>query len=141
MNPLVKKIIRIVALCLLLSLLLSFAAFAAMESSAYISYTSAVITKSGNTINVVFEIYGRNIMDKIGVTTIYLYEKTGNTWYLVKTFDYTDPLYAADMMAYNTGIKYDSVSYSGNGSKDYYANVNFYAERNGGYDTYSQDTP
>ncbi len=136
-----KRTIRFIALCLLLSLILSFAALAAIESSAYIAYTAAVITKSGNTINVVFEIDGRNIMDKIGVTTIYIYEKTGNTWYLVKTFDYTNPLYAADMMAYNTGIKYDSVSYSGNGSKDYYANVNFYAERNGGYDTYSQNTP
>ena len=100
-----------------------------------------MITKSGNTINVVFEINGRNIMDKIGVTTIYLYEKTGNTWYLVKTFDYTNPLYAADMMGYNTSTKYDSVSYSGNGSKDYYATVYFYAERNGGSDTYVQDTP
>ncbi len=136
-----KKTVRIIALFLLLSLLLSFAAFAVMNSSAYIAYTAAVITKSGNTINVVFEFNGRNIMDKIGVTTIDLYEKDGNTWSLVKTFDYTDSLYAADMMAYNASIKYDSVSYSGNGSKDYFATVYFYAERNGGYDTYSQNTP
>jgi hypothetical protein len=136
-----KKATRIIVIILLLSICLSIAAFAAMNSSAYISYTSAIVSKSGNTINVVFGITGRNIMDKIGVTTIDLYEKNGNTWSLVKTFDYTDPLYAADMMAYNTSIKYDSVSYSGNGSKDYFATVYFYAERNGGYDTYSQNTP
>ena len=136
-----RRTVRIISIVLLISVLLSTAAFAAMNSSAYIAYTSAVVSKSGNTINEVFGINGKNIMDKIGVTTIYLYEKNGNRWSLVKTFDYTDPLYAADMMTTNSSIKYDSVSYSGDGSKDYYANVNFYAERNGGYDTYSQNTP
>ena len=136
-----KKTIRILAAILLLSLVLSVSAFAAMESSAYISYTSAMVSKSGNTINVVFEIRGRNIMDMIGVTTIDLYEKNGNVWSLVKTFDYTDSLYASDMMATNTYTKYDSVSYAGDGSKSYFATVVFYAERNGGSDTVTMNTP
>jgi hypothetical protein len=136
------RIIRTSAIVIVLSLLLASVAFAGMTSSAYIDATSAYITKSGSNINVYFLITGKNIMDEIGATYIYLYEKNGNTWSLVKTFDSTDANYSSAMLSTNTSIKSSHVTYtSGNSSKYYYAVVHFYAERNGGSDTYIQDTP
>ena len=137
-----KKIIRVVSFVVLLSLLLSSVAFASMNSSAYIASTSAYISKSGSDIKVYFLITGKNFMDKIGATYIYLYERNGNTWSLVQTFDSTDPAYSAQMMGTNTSAKSSHVTYtSGDSSKYYYAIVHFYAERNGGSDTIIQDTP
>ena len=136
-----SKIFRTSAIVLILSLLLASVAFASMTSSAYIDATSAYITKSGSNINVYFLITGKNIMDEIGTTYIYLYEKNGNTWSLVKTFDSTDSNYSTAMLSTNTSIKSSHVTYtSGNSSKSYYAIVHFYAERNGGSDTYVQNT-
>ena len=54
-----KTLFRLIALVLMLSLLLSTVAFAAVESSAYIAVTGAYITYSGNNITnlSVFKIY------------------------------------------------------------------------------------
>jgi len=136
-----KGCLRIVALVLVLTILLSMAAFAAMTESDYIAATSAWITRSGNTVKVNFYIVGTKTMDKIGVQYVYLYEKTGNTWYLVETFDYTDPDYAADMMNTNSGAKAAYLSYDGSSTKSYYATCYFYAEKNGGSDSITQNTP
>lgn len=136
-----KRILRIVAMVVILTLVLSTLAFASMNASEYIAATNAWITRSGNTVKVNFSIVGTGTMDKIGVKYIYLYEKTGNTWYLVKTFDYTDSQYASDMMNYNSGAKAAYLSYSGSASKSYYADCRFYAEKNGGSDTIPQNTP
>ena len=62
-----KKTIRIIALFFVLTLLLSTAAFAAMNASEYIAMTNAWITRSGNTVEVNFSIVGTGNMDKIGV--------------------------------------------------------------------------
>ena len=135
-----KKFFRIIALIIALTLLLSTAAFAAVNASAYINVTNAWITRDGNTVEVNFWIIGTGTMDQIGVKYIYLYEKTGNTWYWVKTFSYTDPLYT-NMMDTNTGTHATYVTYSGSASKSYYASCRFYAEKDGGSDTISQETP
>ncbi len=136
-----KKILRIISLVIALTLILSSAAFAIVSSSAYIAATSAWITRDGDDVKVNFYIVGRNIMDKIGVKYIYLYERNGNTWSLVETFDYTDSLYASTMMGSNTSIKSGHVTYSGYASKNYYATCRFYAEKDGGSDTFQQNTP
>ena len=135
-----KKVFRIIALIIALTLLLSTAAFAAVNASAYINVTNAWITRNGNTVKVNFYIVGTDAMDQIGVKYIYLYEKTGNTWYWVKTFSYTDPLYT-NMMDTNTGAHATFVTYSGSASKSYYADCRFYAEKDGGSDTIQQYTP
>ena len=135
-----KKTLRIVALIVALTLLLSTAAFAAVNASDYIAVTNAWITRDGNTVEVNFWIIGTGTMDQIGVKYIYLYEKTGNTWYWVKTFSYTDPLYT-NMMDTNTGTHATYVTYSGSASKSYYASCRFYAEKDGGSDTIPQNTP
>ena len=136
-----KKALRIIALILALTLILSTVAFAAVNSSAYIAATNAWITRDGNNVIVNYYIVGRKTMDMIGVKYVYLYEKTGNTWYLVKTFVYTDPLYSTDMMNYNSGAKAAYLSYSGSSTKSYYADCRFYAEKDGGSDTIPQNTP
>ncbi len=136
-----KKTLRIFSLVIMLSLILSTASFAALNSSQYIAATSAWITRDGDNVKVNFYIVGRNTMDQIGVKYIYLYEKNGNTWSLVKTFSYTNPLYASTMMGSSTGAKSGHVTYAGSASKDYYADCRFYAEKDGGSDTISQETP
>ncbi len=136
-----KKTLRILALVLALALLLSTAAFAAMNASAYITATSAWITRDGNTVEVNFWIVGTDTMDQIGVKYIYLYEKNGSSWNWVKTFAYTNPLYASTLMDSSSGAHVGYVTYSGSATKSYYADCRFYAEKDGGSDTIQQYTP
>lgn len=136
-----RATLRILAIVILLSMLLTTAAFAAITASEYITATNTWITRDGNTVKVNFSIIGTNMMDQIGVKKILLYEKNGNTWSLVETYNYTDPLYAATMMGSSTSAKSGHVPYSGSASKDYYAKVTFYAEKDGGSDTIQQNTP
>lgn len=136
-----KKTLRLLALILVLTMLLSTAAFAAMNASAYIAATNAFISRDGNTVNVNFWIVGTGTMDQIGVKYIYLYEKNGNSWSLVKTYAYSDPTYTTTLLASSTYVHAGYVTYSGSASKSYYADCRFYAEKNGGSDTIQQNTP
>ncbi len=136
-----KRTFRIITLIVVLTLLLSTAAFAAMNASEYIAATNAWITRSGNTVEVNFSIVGTRTMDKIGVKYVYLYEQNGNCWDLVKTFSYTNSQYELIMMDTDIGAHAGYLSYSGSSSKNYFADCRFYAERNGGSDTIQQDTP
>ena len=132
-----NKVIRLSVIMIVLALLLSVVAFATTESSQYLSYYEAYITKSGNTIKVNFAVEGTRVMDQIGVTEIYLYEKTSiyGSWNLVKTYLSTNPAYASAMMDDNVGYKDDYVSYSGSSSYQYKAYVTVYAEKDGGSDS------
>ncbi|MBR4655985.1 MAG: hypothetical protein IKO68_05340 [Oscillospiraceae bacterium] len=130
-----KNTVRYAVIILVLSILLSTAALAAQESSAYIGATNAYFTRSGNNVNIYFSIVGRGLMNEIGVSEIYLYEKTGNTWNLVYIFDSNDSDYTDDMLSYDTTAKADHVTYSGSSSKDYLAILYFYAADDNGSDT------
>ncbi len=132
-----SKPIRFLAIIFVLALLLSTVAFATIEASQYLSYYNAYISKSGNTIKVNFEVQGTGPMDYVGVTEIYLYEKTSTygSWNLVKTFLSSDATYAASMIESNASFKDDYVAYSGNSSYQYKAYVTVYAEKNGGSDS------
>ena len=92
-------------------------------------------TRSGNDVNIYFSIVGRHVMDEIGVSEILLFEKNGNTWSKVYTFDSADPAYTDDMLSYNTSAKADHVTYAGSASSDYLAILYFYAA-----DAYGSDT-
>lgn len=132
-----RKAIRLSILLIVLAILLSMAALAAMDASYYLSYYNAYITKNGNTVNVNYEVQGTRVMDYVGVTEIYLYERANSydSWNLVQTFLYTDPVYASSMMGSNSGFKVDHVSYSGNSSYQYMAYLTVYAEKDGGSDS------
>ncbi len=136
-----KRTFRVLALFVILSMLLATCAFAAMYASEYIAATSTWITRTGNTVKVNFTIVGTKTMDKIGVKYVYLYEKNGNSWNLVETFDYTDSDYDDIMMDSSSSGHAGYLPYSGYANKNYYADVRFYAEKNGGSDTIQQDTP
>lgn len=132
-----KRAFRFSVLIISLVLLLSTVAFATMEASQYLSFYAAYITKSGNTIKVNFEVQGTGPMDYVGVTEIYLYEKTSNygSWTLVQTYLSSDPTYTASMMEINSSFKDDYVTYAGNSSYQYKAYVTVYAEKDGGSDS------
>lgn len=129
------KVFRIMAILVILSLLLGMATFASQNSSAYISSTGAYFTRSGNDVNIYFSIVGRHLMNEIGVSKIYLYEKNGNAWSKVYTFDADDSMFTSDMLNYNASAKADHVTYSGSSTKDYLAILYFYAADDDGSDT------
>lgn len=136
------KALRILTVVIILLTLLSTVAHASQTSSAYIAITNAYITRSGDDVNVYFYIVGRDFMDKIGATKIFLYEQNGTTWSRVITFDSDDSQYTSDMINTNNYIKSSHVTYTeGSATKNYYAIVRFYAEKDGGSDTIPQDTP
>lgn len=136
------KALRILTVVIILLTLLSTVAHASQTSSAYIAITNAYITRSGDDVNVYFYIVGRDFMDKIGATEIRIFEQNGTTWSRVKTFDSDDSQYTSDMININNYIKSSHVTYTeGSASKNYYAIVYFYAEKDGGSDTIPQDTP
>ncbi len=129
--------IRFIIIILVLALMLSMAAFASMEASQYLTYYNAYISRSGNTVKVNFEVVGTGVMDYIGATEIYLYEKTSTygSWTLVQTYLSTDPAYYSTMIDTNAGGYDNYVTYSGNSSYQYKASVTIYAEKNGGSDS------
>ena len=130
-----KTLIRSIALALMLCMLLSTVAFAATNSSAYIAVTGAYFTRSGNDVNIYFSIVGRGMMNEIGASKIVLYEKNGNAWNKVFTFNSNDSTYTANLLSYNTTAKADHVTYAGSSTKDYLAIVYFYAADDYGSDT------
>ena len=129
------KMIRTMAIIVILTIILSMAAFAAQNSSAYISSTNGYFLRSGNDVNIYFTIVGKHLMNEIGVSKIYLYEKNGNTWSRVYTFDADDSNYTTNMLSYNASAHADHVTYSGSSTKDYYAKIYFYAADDDGSDT------
>lgn len=74
-------------------------------------------------------------MNEIGVSEILLYEKNGNVWSKVYTFDSDNSAYTTDMLSYNTSAMGDHVTYAGLASKDYLAILYFYAADDDGSDT------
>lgn len=137
-----RRIICSISLILVFVFLFSTVSFAAETSSLYIAATNAYITRSGDDVNVYFYVVGCNFMDKIGATEIRIFEQNGTSWNRVKTFDSNDSQYTSAMIGTNTGIKSSHVTYTeGSASKNYYAIVYFYAEKDGGSDTIPQNTP
>ncbi len=138
-----RRIICSISLILVFVFLFSTVSFAAETSSLYIAATNAYITRSGDDVNVYFYIVGcHTFMDRIGATKVYVYEQNGTTWSRVKTFDSDDSLYTSEMIDTNTGAMSSHVTYTeGSASKNYYAIVRFYAEKDGGSDTIPQNTP
>jgi len=133
-----RRSIALLLIVLLIALFLfNSISYAANEASLYLSGYTAYITKSGNTIYINYEVLGTRTMDKIGVTEIYLYEKVAgsSTWTPVATYLSTNPNYTSAMIGTNTGLKMDSVSYSGSSSNQYKAYVTVYAEKDGGSDS------
>lgn len=132
-----RRAIRCSIIIIVLAILLSTAVFATMEASHYLTYYNSYITRSGNTVKVYIDVVGTGIMDQIGATEIYLYERANSysSWTLVQTYLSSDPVYASSMIDTNASFKDDYVSYIGNSSYQYKAYVTIYAEKDGGSDS------
>lgn len=130
-----KAVIRTLSLVLVLAMCLSVSAFAAGDgdisicASKYIdAYGANMYTTGNGNVNVYFQVIGTNIMEIIGAAAVYIYEKNGGSWDLVKAF--LSSSYPS-MLAHNTIKKVGIVSYKGTPGKQYYASVHVRAQING----------
>lgn len=132
-------LVKIIALCLVLSLFIPITAFATDNSAApYASYylnayNTYICDVGGGEIQIWYEVAGTRIMDEIGVLSIELYEVNSDgslTW--VKTFHHED---YSSMLFYNDDYIYTYTPYQGSSSKTYKAYVCIWAGKNGNGDT------
>ncbi len=132
-----NKAFRSILIFFIISVAISSTCFASNKASYYLSYYAASISKTGNTIKVNFEVQGTGIMDVVGATEIYLYERESGSysWTLVETYLSSDSTYTNQMINTNSGIKHSHVSYNGSSSMEYMAYVVCYAEKDGGSDS------
>ena len=113
---------------------------ASTKSNYYISGVYATIdTGSNGNLSINFTVIGIGQMDKIGVTTIRLYEDSGNGFKPIKTFSSDDREFSY-MMNYNVALCNESVQYKGTVGNDYYAVIYAYAENQYGSDSDSVTT-
>ena len=126
----------LLALCMIGSLCIS--AFA-RSSPTLDAYRAICTAGSGGRIDITIDVSGVADMDKIGATTIYLYEsRDGESYYFVKRFDSSA---WPKMMTYNTDDYYATpVYYNGVAGRYYMATAYFYAELDGVSDTKRYET-
>lgn len=134
-------LVRIIALCLIFSIVFPFSVSATTEESVqpyasrYLSAYNTYIYRVGTDgeIHVWFDVMGTGDMDEIGVLSIILYESTDNTnWTRVKTFSHEN---YSSMLVEDDWYHASYVSYQGSESKYYKAYVCIWAGKNGGGDT------
>lgn len=131
-----NSFIRLFALCLVISLIAPVAANgAAIEpalpmASQYIDDGNATISAVGfGRVEIVFEAVGTDIMDKIGVRSIEIYESPDNVnWTYVRTISCDTYL---SMIAENAIRCRSSVFHQGVPGRYYKAYLCFWAEKNG----------
>lgn len=133
--------IRLIALCLILSLCFPVSANATEASgsstraSRYLdAYSAYVHVTSGGQVQVWFEVMGTGDMDEIGALSIMLYESSdGSNWTLVKTFlhNTTSGMLYEDDYYVSSHVSWDK----GSVSKQYKAYVGVYAGKNDTGDT------
>ena len=136
-----KGLVRIIALCLIFSIVFPFSVSATTEESVqpyasrYLSAYNTYIYRVGTDgeIHIWFDVMGTGDMDEIGVLSIELYEVSSagqETW--IKTFLHED---YASMLIYDDWCHASYVSYQGSTTKNYKAYVCIWAGKNGGGDT------
>ena len=135
-----KGLIRIMALCLIISLMFPISVSAATVetvqpyASKYLTSYNTYICDMGNgNIEIWFSVMGTGDMDEIGTLSIYLYESSDNsTWTWVETFQHE---HYSSMLAYDDWCHTSCVSYQGTVGKYYKAYVCIWAGKNGSGDT------
>ena len=139
--------IRVIALLLVLSALISSTAFAAMPdtmeplASNYLSSGNASLSPLGSgRVRINFNVVARSTMQKLGALTIEMYESTNQTtWTKVKT--YQGDTYAA-MLDEDVSTHSGYVTFLGVAGRYYKAYVRFYAQNSSGNDSvYVWTTP
>ena len=83
------------------------------RSSEYIEKYYVHLSKSGNNLEVYFNVYGMDILNDLGAHTIIIQRsRNGSSWTNVKTFYYTDAGYS-HMMGHQAWIHQAYVTYTG----------------------------
>lgn len=129
---------RICGSIMLMLLILSLCATAfADEAVPYASdqFTSTVVdisAQSNGQIAVDCKAYGAGRMTSIGMTKLIIYEKTGNTWFIVETRTLADN---PDWMVYNTYNFGTTEWYNGTAGKQYYVKATFEGTNSDGTDS------
>lgn len=125
-----RKMLKITSVIVVLSVVLSVAAFAAeTRASEYFDNYTAYVTKlSGGSIKISFNVVGMDTMSMLGASVIKVYDSNDK---LVKTFTYTA---YPEMMGSNVMKYSNSVTYSGTAGESYYAVVTFFAKNSSGYE-------
>ena len=133
-------LVRIIALCLIFSIVFPFSVSATTEeivqpyASRYLTaYNTYICRVNGNEIQIWYEVMGTGDMDEIGVLSIELYEVNSDnslTW--IKTFLFED---YDTMLVYDDWYHCSYVSYHGSSTKTYKAYVGIWAGKNGSGDT------
>ena len=123
---------KLLCLFLVLSMIGTSTAFAAIESNAYISsFSGAVSVANDGTVTVNFGTMGTGKMDRIGASAITVYEN--GSW--AATYYAANPNYTSTMMGTNAYQFYGYVTYAGTKGNTYQAHITHYAEKNGGNGT------
>jgi hypothetical protein len=91
----------------------------------------------GGNVSVWFSVTGTRTMDEIGATHIRLFERSGSTWSLVKTYNLAT---YTDMLGYNRSFYGSHVTYAGVSGRSYYAVVFLWAGLNGQGDSRERTT-
>jgi len=134
----VKSIRRTAFLFTVCVLIAQLTVFAYAKASDYIvAYAASTTANTSNRITVSFNVTANGPMDKIGATTIYLYEKNGNTTTLVATFTEKTNTSMTSTNKTNYG---SSVTYQGQAGRIYHAVVHVYAGKDGKGDTRTKTT-
>lgn len=135
-----KGLIRVLALCLIISLTFPLSVSAATietvqpYASRYLtSYNTYICDMGGGRMEIWYDVTGTGDMDEIGVLSIILYESSDNsTWTRVKTYSHQN---YSSMLAYDDWCHTSYVSYQGTAGKYYKAYVCIWAGKNGSGDT------
>lgn len=131
-----KKTVRILLLMVLIISIMSTSVAMAYaltpRSNAYVSSFDNEITAIGDgKVKIEFETWGTGTMDKIGASTIKVYDQNG--W--VYSFFMSNPAYTSQMIGTKTTRFYGSVTYQGVEGNTYYATVTHYAAKGTGSGT------
>lgn len=133
-SPCKRLLCSVLTICLLSSMLCTFASAADARSSDYLdSYVASVVPKSGGKIVVCATVDAIVNATMIGVTDVYLYESSNDVDFTcVEHFSYED---YPDMVSTGRGFHADVATYNGTVGKYYYAAVYVYAGTSAGGDT------
>lgn len=133
-----SKFIKLIALCLVFSLLSPATVFAddysiSPYASYYLNAYNTYICNENGDIQVWFEVIATGYMDEVGTLSIELYEvKSDGSLKWLKTFMHTD---YPSMLDLNDNYIYSHVSYRGSATKTYKAYVCIWAGKDGNGDT------
>lgn len=140
MNYRKHSLMRIIALCLVLTLMVPVSVSATSSepvmpmASYYLDlYNTYICDVGGGEIQIWYEVLGTGYMDEIGVLSIELYEvKSDGSLKWLKTYLHED---YASMLINDDNYHCSYVSYQGSSSKTYKAYVCIWAGKNGSGDT------